>query len=187
MTEESRPAGQVEQRTPWRRRTIFGLIGLVLLVCGYFFAAAFLPRWWAHRLGSQVGGSFAGGVWWGLFYGVIFTAIPLLVARQAIRRRFGWQVKIGIVVVALLLATPNLMTLGIVFGSGNAAHAGERILDVEAPAFRWASFFGAIGGVLVAAGIQYLVSSRRRRGREVKKRRAEKRRRDEAASAESDH
>jgi hypothetical protein len=51
------------------------------------------------------------------------TAIPLLVARQAMRRRFTWPVKIGIVVLALLLATPNLITLGIVFGSGNAAHA----------------------------------------------------------------
>jgi MFS family permease len=190
MSEESSAAHAIEARSPWKRRIIFGLIGIVLLVLGYFFAAAFLPRWWAHRVGSQVGGSFASGVIWGLFYGVIFTAIPLLVARQAIRKRWRWQTRVGIVVAALVLATPNLMTLGIVFGGGSAAHAGERILDVEGPAFRWATFFGALGGVVVAGVVQYLVSSRRRRGREVKKLRNEVRRRDDetrAANPEADH
>jgi hypothetical protein len=54
------------------------------------------------------------------------------------------------------------MTLGIVLGSGNAAHAGERTLDVEAPAFRWASFAGALAAVAVVLYVSYLVVSRRR-------------------------
>jgi MFS family permease len=190
MTDERSPAPAAAVRVNWKRRIILGLIGVVLLVIAYFFSVSFFPRWWAQRVGSQVNKSFASGVLWGLFYGVIFTAIPLLVARQAIRRRWRRQTRIGIVVAALVLALPNLLTLGIVLGSGNASHAGQRILDTEAPAFRWATLFGAIAGLLVALGIQYLVASRRRRGRELKKLRDEVRRRDEEAPAtqpESDH
>jgi hypothetical protein len=50
--------------------------------------------------------------------------------------------------------------------------------------------FGAIAGLLVALGIQYLVASRRRRARELKMLRSEVRRRDEEAQAtqpEEDH
>ena len=65
-------------------------------------------------------------------------------------------------VVAIVLALPNLMTLGIVLGRGNAAHAGDRILDVEAPAFRG----GTLGGALLAGAlvglIAWLAASRRR-------------------------
>jgi hypothetical protein len=85
---------------------------------------------------------------------------------------------IGIVAAALVLALPNLLTLGIVVGTGSPAHAGERILDVEAPAFRWATLFG---GVVLAGVIQYLVTSRRRRGRALKKLRPEVRRLDDEA------
>ena len=181
MSEDRGARTETETRSPWKRRVIFGLIGIVLLVAGYFFSVSFFPRWWAQRVGSQVNKSFAAGVLWGLFYGVIFTAIPLLVARQAIRKRWRWQTRIGIVAAALVLALPNLLTLGIVIGTGNAAHAGERILDVDAPAFRWATLFGVIGGVVVAGTIQYLVTSRRRRGRELRELRSEVRRRDDEA------
>ena len=165
------------QRPPvdWNRRILWGAVGLALVIVLYLFSAAFLPRWWAQRVGDQVGQSFAGGVWWGLFYGVVFTLLPLVVARQALRRRWRWQTRIGIVIGALVLASPNLMTLGIVWGNGNAAHAGERILDVEAPAFRGATLFGAIGGALAAGTVQYLVISRRHRGNELKKMRTDER------------
>jgi hypothetical protein len=52
------------------------------------------------------------------------------------------------------------MTLSIVLGRGNAAHAGERILDVEAPAFRGGSLAGAIVAVLLSGFIVYLMVSR---------------------------
>ncbi len=61
-----------------------------------------------------------------------------------------------------MLAIPNLMTLGIVAGNGSAAHAGERILDVEGPGFRAATLIGAILAVVAAIGIRYLIDSRRR-------------------------
>ena len=54
------------------------------------------------------------------------------------------------------------MTLGIVAGNGSAAHAGERILDVDGPGFRASTLIGVIAGVVVAIGIRYLIDSRRR-------------------------
>jgi hypothetical protein len=54
------------------------------------------------------------------------------------------------------------MTLGIVLGRGNAAHAGDRILDVEAPAFRGGTLAGALLAAALVLLIGYLVTSRRR-------------------------
>jgi hypothetical protein len=64
-------------------------------------------------------------------------------------------------VLAIVLAGPNLLTLGIVIGSGHAAHAGERTLDVDAPGFRGASLAGAIVGALALAALEYLLVTRR--------------------------
>ena len=72
-----------------------------------------------------------------------------------------------LVIVAIVLAAPNLMTLGIVLGGGNAAHAGQRTLDVEAPDFRTSSLIGALVAVAALGSLAYLVVSRhhaRRRG-----------------------
>ena len=66
------------------------------------------------------------------------------------------------IVLAIVLALPNLMTLGIVLGRGNAAHAGDRVLDVEAPAFRGGTLAEAILAALLVGFVAYLVSSRRR-------------------------
>jgi uncharacterized membrane protein YccC len=63
--------------------------------------------------------------------------------------------------VALLIASPNLITLGIVLGPGGAAHAGERTLDVDAPGFRSSSLIGAIVAVLLVLAIWLLLRSRR--------------------------
>lgn len=151
----------------WKRRVLFTLIGVIAAVLLYFLAASFLPRWWAQRVGGQVDGSFTAGVLWGLCYGIIFTLVPILLAWQARRRRFGWQAKIGIVAAALVLAAPNLMTLSIAIGSGSGAHAGERILDVEAPAFRGATLGGVIAGVAGAVAMIVLLTTVRRRGRKI--------------------
>jgi hypothetical protein len=164
--------------SPLKRRVILTAVGIVLLVLGYFFAAAFLPRWWSHRVGAQSDGKFRGGVWWGLFYGVLFTVLPLLVARQALRKRFNWKWKVGIVVGALILAAPNLMTLGIVLGNGKGAHAGQRTLDDQAPGFRGASLIGVMIAAVLFGGLLYLITSRRNRGRALKTARERERSRD---------
>ena len=153
---------QTTQGGNWSRRLIIAAV----IVAGFLFAAyiasATIPRWWAHRVGDQVGGSIAAGVLVGLFYGFVFTALPLLVLAAVVRWRRTWRaITVGIVF-ALLLAIPNLMTLGIVLGRGNAAHAGERTLDVEAPAFRGATLAGALIALAMAGFVGYLIVSRAR-------------------------
>jgi len=144
------------------RRIGVGVILLVGLTLIGLLGAAFLPRWWAQRIGDQVGGSITTGGFLGLFYGFVFTLLPLIVVFLVFRYLKTWRRRAVGGGVAVLLAAPNLLTLGIVLGTGNGAHAGDRILDVEAPAFRG----GTLAGVLLASaclgGVWYLLKSRRR-------------------------
>ena len=135
---------------------LLGLIGL-----------ATIPRWWAQRIGDQVDGSIVTGTRVGLFYGFVFTLLPLLVLAAVLIWRPTWRAIVMALAFAVLLAIPNLFTLGIVLGAGNAAHAGDRILDVEAPAFRGASLVGALVAAAVVGLLAWAVVWRRRgRGRD---------------------
>ncbi len=146
----------------WSRRLIVAAIVLGVVLLTGLIAVSTIPRWWAQRIGEQVDGSIVTGTFVGLFYGFVFTLAPLLVLAAVFRWRRTWRALVIALVVATVLALPNLMTLSIVVGRGNAAHAGDRILDVEAPAFRG----GSLAGALLAAGlvglVAYLVVSRRR-------------------------
>jgi hypothetical protein len=151
----------------WRRRIAWIGGGLVLVLVLGYIASATVPRWWAQQVGKQVDGSITTGIFVGLFYGFVFTLVPLLVIVGVLALRRTWRAIAAALVVAVLLASPNLMTLGIVLGNGNAAHAGDRILDVEAPAFRGGSLAGALLAVaLVAYGVHLYRSRRRARERE---------------------
>jgi MFS family permease len=166
-TEADPPAEGDERRgrrewPPTARRALWAAIAIVAIIVLYFILAAFIPRWWAQRIGDQVDGSMAAGVGLGLFYGFAFTLLPALLLLLALRRNRSWRTRMWLAAGAVVLAIPNLMTLGIVAGSGSAAHAGERILDVEGPGFRAATLIGAILAVVAAIGIRYLVDSRRR-------------------------
>lgn len=176
------PAHEAARPSLKRRAIILGGT-LVAIVVVYFIAASTVPRWWAHRIGDQVNGSITAGIGIGLFYGVVFTFIPLFIVTFALRRRRSWRARAWLLGAAVVLALPNLMTLGIVLGSGSAAHAGERTLDVEAPDFRAASLVGAIIGALGVFGVRYLMLSRRRARDRESQLRGELRTRDEAAKA----
>src|SRR5512132_2803203 len=130
----------------WRRRGLWiGGILVVLLLVG-LIGSATVPRWWAHRVGDQVGGSITQGTLLGLFYGFVFTFVPILVLVLVLR----WR------------RTPRAIAVAIVLARGNAAHAGDRVLDVEAPAFRGGSLAGALLAALLIGFVAYLVASRRR-------------------------
>jgi hypothetical protein len=146
----------------WSRRLFVSAAVVVAVLLGGLIASATIPRWWAQRIGEQVDGSIVTGTLVGLFYGFVFTAFPLLVLASAARWRRTPRAIAVAVGVALVLAIPNLMTLGIVLGTGNAAHAGERILDVEAPAFRGASLAGALIALGMAGFVAFLMVSKRR-------------------------
>ncbi|MGH3137965.1 MAG: permease [Gaiellaceae bacterium] len=146
----------------WSRRIGIGVVLIVGLTLIGLLGAAFLPRWWAQRIGDQVSGSITTGGFLGLFYGFVFTLLPLIVLFLVFRYLRTWRRRAIGVSVVILLAAPNLLTLGIVLGTGNGAHAGDRILDVEAPAFRGGTLAGALLAVAFVTGAWYLVRSRRR-------------------------
>ena len=141
---------------------LFAGIVVVSVLGGGLIASATIPRWWAQRIGDQVDGSIVTGTLLGLFYGFVFTALPLLALVAVARWRRTPRAIVVAVGFAVVLAIPNLMTLGIVLGTGNAAHAGERILDVEAPAFRGAALVGALIALAMAGFVAYLIVSRER-------------------------
>ncbi len=159
----------------WAKRLLIVIVSLVALIGLGLLGAAFLPRWWAHRIGDQVNGSITVGVALGLFYGFVFTALPLAVLRYAFDKRRAVKAWGFMVLIAIILALPNLLTLGIVLGRGNAAHAGERTLDVEAPAYRGAALAGVLTAFAAFGLLTYLVTARRRSRQELARLRAEKR------------
>lgn len=147
-----------------QRKLLTGIGVMVGVVVLYLIGAAIIPRWWAQRVGDVVNERLTVGALFGLFIGLVFTAVPLLAAWAIVRwrtERRTWKGWLGWLVVVALTAAPNLMTLGIVLGSSNAAHAGERILDVEGPGFRMWSLIGAIVAVAAVLGVVYLARSRR--------------------------
>jgi len=157
----------------WLKTALWIVGGIAAALILGKIAGAFFPRWWAHRVGDQVNDSIAAGIALGLFYGFTFVALPILVLRWAFRKRRHWKAWAISFGVALVLALPNLLTLGIALGSGHAAHAGERTLDVEAPAFRTSSLIGAIAAVVAWAAFEYMLISRwlsRRRARKLQDR-----------------
>jgi len=135
---------------------------LVVLVLAVIVVSATVPRWWAHRVGDQVDGSITQGTTLGLVYGFVFTFLPIAAIVLILRWRRTWKTILAAVLIGVVLALPNLMTLSIVVGRGNAAHAGDRTLDVDAPAFRGASLVGAIVAGLLLVFIGWLMVSRDR-------------------------
>ena len=177
------PTREAQERPSLRNRLLLWGGVLLAIVVAYYIAATTLPRWWSHRIGDQVDGSLSAGIGIGLFYGFVFTFIPLLILTFAVRRRRSWKARGWIAAGALVLALPNLMTLGIVIGNSSAAHAGERTLDVDAPNFRASSLIGAIAGVIAVIGVRYLLLSRSRAKDRESKLRDELKGRDEVAKA----
>ncbi len=166
--EERRYDRQSVKAGTWVNRAVLALVLIALAYVAFALSAAFFPRWWAQRVGDQVGGQLSAGTLWGLFYGFVFTLVPLLLLAQMRRRFFSWTWRFIILAVAVVLAIPNWLTLAVVLGTSNAAHAGERIFDVEAPGFRAATAIGAVVGALVALALVGASMRLARRRREVK-------------------
>jgi hypothetical protein len=167
---ETAPQPRNENDPNWSRRLkVWGGITVAFLLA-LVIGGAFIPRWWAHRVGDQANESFAGGIMLGLFYGFVFTLLPLLLIVWGIRRRRSGRMWLWILAGAALLALPNIFTLGVVLGPGGAAHAGERTFDVNAPGFRNATLAGALLAAAVIGFVWYLLSSRRRARDELRTR-----------------
>lgn len=175
MSEPTAASGDANVPPPLRadgesnlgRRVLFFVIGVAALAIAYLIGAAVLPRWWAQRVSDVIDGRLIFGNMLGFGIGLVFTMAPLLVLAAGWRFKKSWRRAIVFVVAALIVAAPNLLTLGIVIGSGNAAHAGERILDVDGPGFRGGSLVGAVVGAALSVMLLWLMGSRRRNKRKV--------------------
>ncbi|MTB88334.1 hypothetical protein GGQ26_08215 [Aeromicrobium sp. zg-629] len=171
----------------WVRRIVVVLALVVIALVIYGVLAAALPRWWSRRVADQVDGRMTVGVFWGLFYGFVFSFLPVLVAWQARRPFLKWPWKIAVVVLGVALAAPNWLTLSISLGQNSASDAGWIKLVNDAPGFQWATLFGAVAGVLAALALIVLMFESGRRKRQVSKLRNELAERDAppAGTAES--
>lgn len=161
------PPGPPPPRTAWGTRLFVLVLGALAGIGGYLAATQFLPRWWAHRIGAVSDGAFSTAVTAGLLCGVVFTLLPLLALRRVLRRGTAWSLRFLLLVLAFLLAVPNLMTLFVVVGSNSAAHAAERTFDVDAPGFRGATLAGAVVGAVLAVAWWWLRFVLRRRRTQV--------------------
>lgn len=173
----------------WFKRLIAIAVIAVVLVITYFILAAFIPRWWAQRTGQMADGSFTKGIAWGSIWGAASTLIPLLLLLAAglvVGKRGGKVIGGLLALIALAAAVPNLMTLVVVLGTNDAAHAGERIMDVDAPGFRGASLIAAIIAGLIFLGIAFLVAKYKRRGSQLKKARKQEKERELAIEHEQE-
>lgn len=153
------PASRRSGLPSWAVKAIAVAVVAVLAVIAYFILAAFLPRWWAQRIGAAASSSLTAGSALGVGLGVVCTVVSLLLLAAAWRARRWRKARVwlgGLVVLAVVASIPNLLTLAIVAGGGSGAHAGERILDVEAPGFRAATLIGVILGALIFAAVGVL-------------------------------
>lgn len=168
---EETAAGHVPVGTrlqSWLHKAIWAGVLAGVLVVTYFLAAAFLPRWWAQRVGQLSASSMQQGILWGLLFGALCTFIPLLLFAFAWRLRNHRWLLAGLPILGLLAAVPNLLTLAVVVGGNNSAHAGERIMDVDAPGFRGATLAGVIAGAVAFLLVSVMTFMYRRRGRQMK-------------------
>lgn len=150
-------------RTPWQRRIVTVLLVVGAVVVLWLIGAAIIPRWWGSRVTDVTRDRLVVGGLFGFFIGFVFTVLPLLALWIGFRVRSDrrtWKGWVGWLVVAAILALPNLMTLGIVLGSGDAAHDGRTKLDTEGNGFRMWSLIGAIVGGVAVLALLYLVRTR---------------------------
>jgi hypothetical protein len=150
----------------WAKKAGIWIGALAVLIIVILILRAYLPRWWSHRVGGWVDGSMSRGVIIGLVLGFLCTFLPLLFLAAPFFGRWRlqkWPSLIA-VIAAIIVAIPNLLTLGIVIGTNNAAHAGQRTLDIEGPGFRAATLWGVIIGALIGAVVIFYMWRFRRRG-----------------------
>ncbi len=168
------PVNQAVDKRSLKARLIVGAVLLAGLVFAWIMGSAVIPRWWGRRIGDLVDGRLFYGSFLGVVIGAVLTLVPLMVLLIGWHFRGGWKRGLGFVLLAGMLATPNLATLGIVVGDGSAAHAGERILDVDGPGFRGGTLVGVVLGALAAVGLWFLTWSRRRNKTKLKQLTAER-------------
>lgn len=155
----------------WLNRLVLVLVLVAVGYLAYGAAAAFFPRWWAQHVGDYVAGGRARGSLYGFGIGAVFTFVPVFLIAQARRGFFNWTWRAIVVLVAIIIALPNWLTIAVAIGTSSAAADGRAIMTSEAPGFRNGSAAGAIAGLLLAlvvVGTGMRLGHRRRQVRELR-------------------
>ncbi len=165
------------RRKNWGALILLAVVLIALLIAAFFILSAVIPVQWAHFVGGHVQGRVATGSWYGFLAGLTLTWLSLTIAWQA-RRRMSWAWRLVLIVLALLVSVPNLLTAAVAFGTTEAVHAAQRIIAVDATFFPSATGWGAAAaGVLFVVGAitGIMFRSRGRKLKELKKSQAEAR------------
>ncbi len=161
------PGRPVRHRVAWLDRLILLVAAVVVVAAVLAIAASVLPLWWARRISAMADGTFTAGVAIGLGCGVVSTVLPLLALRGAARRYTGWQARSWLLALAILVAAPNLLTLGMAAGGdANARHARLVISD-GAPGFRGATVTGVLAGAVLTVMLWGTKASQQRHRRRI--------------------
>jgi uncharacterized membrane protein len=152
----------------WLFRTILGVIIAAVLVVAYLIASVTVPLIWAKSIGNQIGNQLGNSIPLGMFYGFIFSFIPVLVAWQAHHRKLNKWVRISLLVLGIALTIPNLLTLGVLFGTTQTAADARSIWANTANWFgTWSQIFMVVG-VVCAVFVIILGRMWMRRGRKIR-------------------
>jgi hypothetical protein len=158
---------QERQRRDWLSRLILWLAAAVLGLALVVIAGAYLPGRWADLVAEVVAANWTAGVLGGVAFGVVFSVLPLLVLRSAVRRHHRWPARLVRLGDAVLLAVPNLLTLGVVSRGGRDGEAARAVFDVRAPGFAWGTLIGVMAGTALVVISWALLAGRRRRLHEL--------------------
>ncbi|MEZ5379207.1 MAG: hypothetical protein R2733_22100 [Acidimicrobiales bacterium] len=161
-TEDAQMVASPEPKRSLQRRLVIGLISLVALALLVMLTGAIVPRWWATRIGNIVDKRLTVGSFVGIAVGGLFTLVPLLILWIGWRVRKTFRRWLIVLALAIIVAFPNLATLGIWTGTGSGADIARRDLGTEAPGFLGGTLFGVILGAVTALVLMYLSFSRRR-------------------------
>ncbi|WP_159797104.1 hypothetical protein [Puerhibacterium puerhi] len=167
------PAPARDWRAVARRAVLWFLVAAIVLVV-FWLLARYLPGWWAGTVGDLVHGEFSLGAWWGLFFGTVFTFLPVIVIGQTIRPWDGWEPPVLLTGLGLLLAAPNWLTLWVAVGPNPSARAARLVLHADAPGFGGGTGWGALIGAALGVALLLLWRGWRRRGRELRAMRHER-------------
>ncbi|WP_404290329.1 hypothetical protein [Glutamicibacter arilaitensis] len=158
----------IDKRSNWKLRLILGSLAVIIMLAIYAISTIFMPVWWATRISSQNVGSATGGWISGFSLGFVFTLVPLLVLWQIRYRKLSWRWRGAIAVLAIILALPNWLTLGIFWNGSDAAQKAQAILNTGATWFGGATLAGAISGATIFLIILITWLILRRRGARLK-------------------
>ncbi|MGA7203207.1 MAG: hypothetical protein WBX27_01100 [Specibacter sp.] len=168
-----RPAGDApgaKAKMPvWLVRTILGAVAAVVLVVAYLIASVTVPLTWANAIKNQVGPQLGNSIPLGMFYGFVFSFVPVLVAWQAHHKRLHNWARVSLVALALVLTLPNLLTLGVLYGTSTSSVNARSIWNTGGANWfgAWSQSFMLVG---IGCGIVAIILSRiwLRRGRKIR-------------------